>query len=176
MDEENNNNNENNESKEKINKFIRGGIKAANWIRNNKKKVIIGGIILLVILAFLLISELPGLIIEYLISLFNPTQSASSSTNEINQTSSIIYIDEDSGAYKLQDNFSEKLLEELERQSVNAEAAGFVTEDLEDMLDKYIKAEVQTMFPKTGVWGNDVDGLITVQRASTDTERRNYKD
>lgn len=171
MDEENNNQ----ESTVKkvvddTGKKISQGIKSKfiKWLP--KLLPIIGGIFL-VIIAFCVIYLLVNLVISFftsLLSIFSPTQDANSNANSINQTSSIIYIDEDSGAYKIQDNFSEKILEELDRQSINAEAAEFITEDIEDMLDKYIKAEVQTMFPKTGVWGNDVDGLITIQRASTD--------
>lgn len=136
------------------------------------------GTVILAILAFTVIVAIITFAIEYLLSLlgaFSPTQSANTNTSQINQTASIIRIDEDSGAYKLQDNFSEKLLVALRNESVDPEAAKLVTNDLEDMLDKYIKAEVQTMFPKTGVLGNDVDGLITIQRATTDRINYNIK-
>lgn len=143
------------------------------------------GYALLIILAFCLIYLLTYKIISFFVSIvnfFSPSQSATDSinasvststgANAINQTASIIYIDEDTGEYKLQDDFAKKLLEYIDEQGVDAKAAKYITDDLEDMLDKYIKAEVQTMFPKTGLAGNDIDGLITIQRASTD---RNYK-
>lgn len=173
MDEENNN------QESTLKKTVdKAGNKISQAIKSKFIKLlpkllpIIGGV-LLAILAFCVIYALVSMVISFftsLLSIFSPTQNADSNanTNAINKTSNIIYIDEESGAYKIHDNFSEKILEELEKQSINVEATEFVTKELEDMLDKYIKAEVQTMFPKTGVFGNDVDGLITIQRASTD--------
>lgn len=186
MDEENNYDEEQSVVKDAAQEVgKRGAKKFGKWALEGAKKLIkmippsvwmAIGTVILAILAFTVIVGVIAFIIESMSSyleVYNPTQSADTNTNQINQTASIIYIDEDSGAYKLQDNFSEKLLEGLESESIDPEAAGFVTEDLEDMLDKYIKAEVQTMFPKTGVWGNDVDGLITIQRATTDRINEN---
>lgn len=130
-----------------------------------------------------------------ILNLYNKILSAfsfGSSTSESVSTSannSVIYIDENTGYYKLKvKDFSKQILEQLEEQKVNNDVFGFNSEEskntedsenleeLQDMIDKYIKAEVQTMFPKTGktgFWQNDdVDGKIIIKRASSD---RSYK-
>lgn len=101
-----------------------------------------------------------------LLSIFNPDQEASSSST--NQTQSIISIDED-GAYTFNKNYGELIAEELEKQKIDTESLGFSIDEFGDMIEKYIKTEVQTMFPKIGSYAKDgLDGTIIVKRASTD--------
>ena len=50
---------------------------------------------------------------------------------------------------------------------VDTEEMGFATDDLSDMIDKYIKAEIKTMYPTIGK--GSVDGLIKIQRMSAET-------
>ena len=90
----------------------------------------------------------------------------------------LIYIDKETGAYKIQeDDISHQIQNELSNQKVNNELLGFYQEvtnndelEIDDMIDKYIKAEIQTTYPKTGVLGNEVDGIITIKRISNGSE------
>lgn len=81
----------------------------------------------------------------------------------------IISIAED-GSYKLNvKDLSERILKELEEQQVNNELLGFKTEELGDMIDKYVKAEIQTTYPQTKHPNNEVDGKIIIKKASAET-------
>ena len=59
--------------------------------------------------------------------------------------------------YKINEEYSKKILERLDQLSVNTtiEEQGFYTNGLEDMIDKYIKAEIKTMYPRLGIGEND---------------------
>lgn len=103
-----------------------------------------------------------------ILSIFSPTQEAP--TTVLDSTQSIVSIGEN-GEYVINDNFSEQILEELEKQKVDNEAMEFLTNDedeFEDMINKYIETEMRTMFPKTDVAESDMDGSIKVQRATTE--------
>ena len=61
-------------------------------------------------------------------------------------------------------------MERLDQLSVNTtiEEQGFYTDGLEDMIDKYIKAEIKTMYPRLGIGEND--GLIIIRRQNLNGE------
>lgn len=189
---EENNNNESqikNTIKNEGKKLAKDGLKAV--LKPLKKYIIIGvGIFIGILLTLGLLN-----IVDYtiknifsnLISIFTTSSAgdAEATTSETND--SVIYID-NNGYYKLKESYSEKILEELIEQKVNTKLMGFNLENEEDkqrfrdMIDKYIKTEVETTFPKTGNnWGpfghyNDVDGNITVKRAFAETgEVRNLE-
>lgn len=96
----------------------------------------------------------------------------------------IISIAED-GSYKLNSkDLAEDILEELENKKVNNEVIGFNIDDLVNMIDKYIEAEVKTSFPETKHPNNEIDGMIKIKRALAtggeseliDLEYMNYED
>ena len=81
----------------------------------------------------------------------------------------IISVEED-GSYKLNaEDLSKQILEELENQKVNNEVMGFDVEELGNLIDKYIEAEVKTSYPKTNHPQSDIDGMIVIKRASGNT-------
>lgn len=81
----------------------------------------------------------------------------------------IVYLG-DNGEYKISvENLADQILENLETQKINNEAVGFSSDDLDNMIDKYIKAEIQTTYPETGASGNEFDGIIKIYRASAET-------
>lgn len=136
------------------------------------------GIFVLILLGVGLVNAIPLLLQQLVVSVLatsnpsNPDTALSTSATE-----SIIYID-DNGAYKLKaEDIADQLLEELEKQKVNTEVMGLKDDDNEgldeDMIEKYIKAEIQTTYPKTGCSGNDVDGTIIIKRATTDGTIKN---
>lgn len=96
------------------------------------------------------------------------------SSSIVDKSKTIVSIGKN-GEYIINNNYSEQILAELENQKVSSVAAGFIEEDSEvvdeikDMMDKYIKAEMQTMFPKTNVLGSDMDGSIKIKRASIES-------
>lgn len=88
------------------------------------------------------------------------------SRTSIDYNGRVISIDEE-GAYKLNvKNLSEQILAELQKQKVNNEVIGFNTDEIGNMIDKYIRAEVKTSYPKTEHPDNDEDGIIIIKRAS----------
>ena len=69
------------------------------------------------------------------------------------QDANIVYLGEN-GEYKITvENIADQILENLETQKIDNEAAGFSTDNLDNMIDKYIKAEIQTTYPETGASG-----------------------
>ena len=181
---EENNNNESqikNTIKNEGKKLAKDGLKAV--LKPLKKYIIIGvGIFIGILLTLGLLN-----IVDYtiknifsnLISIFTTSSAgdAEATTSETND--SVIYIDKN-GYYKLKEDYSEKIIQQLEEQQVDTKEMGFDLENEEekqrfrDMIDKYIKTEVETTFPKTdrnwSIFGyNDVDGNITVKRAFAET-------
>lgn len=174
--EENNNNNEN-QVKETIKKESKKLAKKA--IRPFMKYIVIGvailfGILLAVgllhLVEYQITSIFKNLKDKFSINSSEDAQQISSDTND-----SVIYIDKN-GYYKLKENYSELILKKLEEQKVNNKVMGFDLENendkkmFRDMVDKYIKAEVETTFPKTGKnffqFLNEVDGNIIIKRAT----------
>ena len=91
---------------------------------------------------------------------------ATSTKATVIQSQQMITIDSDTGQYIVNDEYSEKIFEGLELQQVDTENVKLVDID-KDMLNKYIEAEVKTMFPKTenGEFNaGEFDGLVKVHR------------
>lgn len=185
MEENNNNENQVKEAAKKASKKI-----VKKLMIKIMKYVIIGVACLFAIL--LAVGVLLG--VQWLIkSAFNSLLSMfsgkkpDSSLNSTSKNESVIYIDEN-GYYKMKvEDLAEQILQELEDKKVDTEEFGLSSKEFENMLNKYVKAEVQTTLPKTGKNGlgqNDVDGTIIVKRATTDGEKgkvinlkyKNYKD
>lgn len=83
------------------------------------------------------------------------------------QDADIVYLGEN-GEYKISvENLADQILENLETKKINNEAVGFTSDNLDNMIDKYIKAEIQTTYPETGVAGNEFDGIIKIYRTGT---------
>lgn len=95
------------------------------------------------------------------------TINSSANSTSADQVKSLVSTSSN-GGYALNENYSEQIIEEMEAGSIDAEEMGFITENGDNMIDKYIKVEMQTMLPKTGVSG-DFDGIIKIQRLSADT-------
>ena len=81
--------------------------------------------------------------------------------------------------YKINDDYSTVILERLRELSTNVDIEKFGLylddEKLGDMLDKYIKAEIKTMYPQLGIGEND--GAIIIKRKTSDNKLKtlNYK-
>lgn len=81
--------------------------------------------------------------------------------------------------YKINDDYSTVILERLRELSTNVDIEKFGLylddEKLGDMLDKYIKAEIKTMYPQLGIGEND--GAIIIKRRTSDNKLKtlNYK-
>lgn len=125
------------------------------------------GIFFLILLAFGVINLITHLVAQWFMSLFGLDSSTGANATIAGEANKIICINEYGGYDITVENFSEQILQRLEENKVDKEAAGFITDNMDDMIDKYIKAEVKTMYPKTGKLG-DVDGLIKIQRASAE--------
>lgn len=164
--EENNNNNNDNKVMDQIkdtakNETKKLGKKVATKLIKWAWPVI--STLLLILLALGFINYMAYLIRDIFTS--SPDDQETTSTNDVQN---IVYID-DSGAYKLKKNFSEEILARLEELYVSNNAMGFLRgdlENLEDMIDVYVKADLQMMLPYTGHAGNEVDGKIKIQRKS----------
>ena len=183
---EENNNNEN-QIKETIKS--EGKKLAKKAIKPFIKYIIIGiaiffGILLTIGLIHLVEYQVKSIFTNLINSFnINSAEDAEQISSETND--SVIYID-NNGYYKLKENYSELILERLEEQKVNSKVMGFDLSDeddqelFKDMIDKYIKAEVETTFPKTDKnffqFFNEVDGNITIKRAlTTNGEVKNLK-
>lgn len=125
------------------------------------------GMFILCLLAIGLIMATISSILNFFAGLLGVDADSLSSSNDatIEKSQKIISITDE--GYKLNDDYSEKILEDLESQKVDTEIMEFSTEDLSDMIDKYIKAEIKTMYPTIGK--GDVDGLVKIQRMSAET-------
>ena len=121
------------------------------------------GIVLLCLLAVGVIMATAYSIINFFKGLFGIDAATESSV--LNEAQSIISIT--NSGYKINDEYSKKILEDLDAQMVDTEEMGFATDDLSDMIDKYIKAEIKKMYPTIGK--GSVDGLIKIQRMSAET-------
>lgn len=95
------------------------------------------------------------------------TINSSANSTSADQVKSLVSTSSN-GGYTLNENYSEQIIEEMEEGSIDVEEMGFITENGDNMIDKYIKVEMQTMLPRTGVSG-DFDGIIKIQRLSADT-------
>lgn len=91
-------------------------------------------------------------------------------TNTTIQQEAVSIVSITDNGYKINEEYSKKILERLDQLSVNTtiEEQGFYTDGLEDMIDKYIKAEIKTMYPKLGIGEND--GLIIIRRQNLSGE------
>lgn len=91
-------------------------------------------------------------------------------TNTTIQQEAVSIVSITDNGYKINEEYSKKILERLDQLSVNTtiEEQGFYTDGLEDMIDKYIKAEIKTMYPKLGIGEND--GLIIIRRQNLNGE------
>mgnify|MGYP003473387326 FL=1 len=125
----------------------------------------------LILLAVGVIILIPYLIWQFITSLFTSASAAENpSAVSSAETAKMVYLG-DNGEYKISvEDLADQILEELENNKVDNEEAGFSSDDLDNMIDKYIKAEIQTTYPKTGASGNDFDGIIKIYRASADAE------
>ena len=145
------------------------------------------GFVALIFLIVGLINAIPIIIqtiFASILNMFFPSSpdSALATSGSTSATESVIYID-DNGAYKLKaKDIADQLLEALEKQKVNTEVLGLKQEANEsadggsidkNMIEKYIEAEIQTTYPKTGCSGNDVDGTIIIKRATKDGTIKN---
>ena len=91
-------------------------------------------------------------------------------TNTTIQQEAVSMVSITDNGYKINEEYSKKILERLDQLSVNTtiEEQGFYTDGLEDMIDKYIKAEIKTMYPRLGIGEND--GLIIIRRQNLNGE------
>lgn len=91
-------------------------------------------------------------------------------TNTTIQQEAVSIVSITDNGYKINEEYSKKILERLDQLSVNTtiEEQGFYTDGLEDMIDKYIKAEIKTMYPRLGIGEND--GLIIIRRQNLNGE------
>ena len=163
---------ENNNNEEKASKKIKNALKSVGKIAGKLimkipyvKEILIGFV--LILLAFGVINSITYLVTQWFMSLFGLDSSTGANATIAGEANKIICINEYGGYDITVENFSEQILQRLEENKVDKEAAGFITDNMDDMIDKYIKAEVKTMYPKTGKLG-DVDGLIKIQRASAE--------
>lgn len=185
MEEDNNNENQVKETIKNESKKL-----AKKAVKPFMKYIVIGvailfGILLTVGLLHLVEYQVKS-IFTNLINTFSINSSEDAEHIDSDTNDSVIYIDTN-GYYKLKENYSELILEKLEEQKVNNKVMGFDLENNEDkkmfrdMIDKYIKAEVETTFPKTGKnffnFLNEVDGNITLKRATiNDNGTKEIKD
>ena len=187
--EEENNNIDNNNIEKKSKKVMKDTAKSIgkSILKKFGKYIIIGigclfGILLVLGLLHLVEYEVVNSVKEF-ISIFNTENEEITANATMETNDSIIYIDEN-GEYQLKADYSSEILKELQEHKVNNNVMGLNLDDeedikvFEDMIDKYIKAEVATTFPKTsdGNWfsnlidslnPNKVDGNITIKRAET---------
>lgn len=91
-------------------------------------------------------------------------------TNTTIQQEAVSIVSITDNGYKINEEYSKKILERLDQLSVNTtiEEQGFYTDGLEDMIDKYIKVEIKTMYPRLGIGEND--GLIIIRRQNLNGE------
>lgn len=95
------------------------------------------------------------------------------STTISQEAKGAISISQDGYSYVINDAFIDNIIESLESQAVDTSAAGLTYSNenatdengniKENMIKKYVKAEVKTMFPKIGS-ATGVDGLIIIKR------------
>ena len=122
------------------------------------------GIFFLILLVIGVQNAIQHMIQSTFTSIFNSGSSSSASAS--NQ--SMISIDE-FGAYKVSiDSFADNIKNNLEEKNMSLENLNLITEDFENLLEKYVKAEFQTMLPKTGNSGNDLDGNVIIKRQFAD--------
>lgn len=126
------------------------------------------GIFVLILLAIGVINAIVFAVQSFFTSLVSGNNPTDEIATVADNSKSLVCINENGGYDLSIENFSQQILDKLEEQKVDSEAAEFITDNFEDMIDKYIKAEVQTMYPKTDIKG-DFDGLIKIQRASAQT-------
>lgn len=191
---EENNNNEN-KIVEKGKQVAKDAVK--NVAKETMKKILPAvlpaiGWFVLIILAMGLINLVTYMITSWFTSIFHPKKADTAGEDEVK---SVISINQYGGYDINTDNFAEQVLKELENKHVSTELMGYTDDESEDskneedsattekeqekeqeklkkdlnsMIDKYVKAEVQTMYPRTGRYG-DVDGLITIKKMSAET-------
>lgn len=95
------------------------------------------------------------------------TMNSSANSTNADQIKSLVSTNSN-GGYVLNENYAEQIIEEMEAGAIDTKEMGFITKNGDNMIDKYIKVEMQTMLPKTSKSG-DFDGIIKIQRASADT-------
>lgn len=90
----------------------------------------------------------------------------------------IVSIDKD-GSYKLNSkDLADDILEQLRSKKIDNGKWGFDINELENMIEKYIDAEVKTSFPQTEHPNNEIDGMIKIKRAlaAENTDENKTKD
>lgn len=171
MDEEENYNNNNdkgaidtikNTAKKESKKVMKKGLKKVI-----KLALPYIGIFILCLLAVGLILATISSILNFFAGLLGVDADSLSGSEKatLTQAQKIISITKD--GYEINDEYSEKILEDLKSQKVDIDEMKFLDID-SDMIDKYIRAELKTMYPKIGV-GTEIDGLVTIQRMSAET-------
>ncbi len=185
---------EDNDSKK--NKGILGQVQdnAKQKLKNKAKNKILAKIIPVVlpiigiILIVLLIIGLILLIVTTIsnsIKTFLGLDSNSSATVE-QDVKGAIYLSDDGKNYKINDDYINKIIEDLEKGAVDTNATGLTYSQKnskdengnvkESMIRNYVKAEIKTMFPKIG--SSEVDGLVEIERDTgeegTNAKKLNY--
>lgn len=94
-------------------------------------------------------------------------------TSESNE---MIEFDENQKNYKIKEDYAKSITDQLDKNQVDTEIIGFLNnenveqedgtsvKELQNMIEKYIKAQLYTMFPKIG--SKKIDGCILINRMS----------
>ena len=147
-----------------------------------KKYIIIG---LAGLLAILIIAGIPGALAELVIAVITSPIKAllnflmPEQQKMINEkygdlietasaTTSMVTIGEQ-GQYLINDEKAELVIKMMESLGVSNEAIGYDTEEYGNMIDKYIKTEMATLYPKTNAPGNEMEGSIIIKRQFINT-------
>lgn len=98
------------------------------------------------------------------------------------ESTEMIQLDNSQKNYKIKKDYATNITNMLEEKQVDTEVMGFLntenvtksdgttTKELKNMIDKYIEAQLYTMFPKIG--SNERDGCILVERMSLNEDNQ----
>ena len=159
------------------------GKKIISKLPKKAKKYIIMG--LAGFLAILIIAGIPGALAELVIAVitspikailnfFMPEQQNAiyaeygDLIEAASATTSMVTIGEQ-GQYLINDETSELAIKILESQGISNELFGYDTDEYGNMVDKYIKTEMATLYPKTNAPGNEMEGSIIIKRQFVNT-------
>lgn len=134
------------------------------------------GIFLLCLLALGVMMIAVYSIMNFFNGLIGIDAEAATTSSIADETKKMVSIE--SNGYKLNDEYADKILKELQSKKVDTDVIDL---DFTDMIDKYIEAEIQSMYPDIGR-GGDVQGKVVIKRMSAETgkskklEYINYED
>ena len=70
----------------------------------------------------------------------------------------------DNGQYIINDETSELIINAFESNAIDTEAMGLSSNEFGNMIQKYVEAEMKTLYPKTNAPGNEMEGSIIIKR------------